>query len=122
MYLKKDPETQELSADILIIGGGIAGVTAAIKAGERGAKVLVVEKGITGWAGEVPTTGGGAGIMPPDYNVDDFVQWVAENGDYLSNQDWARAFIGDTYKIIMELAGWGLPFHREKNEVKFSLR
>ena len=118
MYSKQNPETQVLSTDLLIIGGGIAGVMAAIKAGEKGVKVLVVEKAVTGWAGEVPTTGGYSAIIPPGYNLDDFVQWAAENGDYLSNQDWSRAFGGDLYKTIMEVAGWGLPFHKEGNEVK----
>lgn len=37
----------EFSADVLIIGGGIAGCHAAINAARRGAKVAIVEKGAT---------------------------------------------------------------------------
>src|SRR5512141_1084959 len=37
----------EIIADVLIIGGGIAGCHAAINAAKRGAKVAIVEKGAT---------------------------------------------------------------------------
>jgi succinate dehydrogenase/fumarate reductase flavoprotein subunit len=36
---------QLVQADVLCIGGGIAGLMAAIRAGELGAKVIVAEKG-----------------------------------------------------------------------------
>lgn len=114
----KNTEMEVLSTGVLIIGGGIAGVVAATKAGEEGADVLIVDKGVTGWAGEVPTTGGYSMVIPPDHNIDNFVQWITENGGYLSNQDWAYAFGGDSYKTTMEVVGWGPPFHKEKDVVK----
>jgi succinate dehydrogenase/fumarate reductase flavoprotein subunit len=40
-----------LEADILVIGGGIAGCFSAIKAREQGAKVILVDKGFTGKSG-----------------------------------------------------------------------
>lgn len=42
--------------DVIVIGGGSAGVTAAIQAGRAGAKTLLVEK--TGMLGGTTTTGG----------------------------------------------------------------
>lgn len=47
----------EVSADVLIIGGGIAGCHAALQAVKRGARVAVVEKGAT-----VRSGAGGAGV------------------------------------------------------------
>jgi succinate dehydrogenase/fumarate reductase flavoprotein subunit len=47
----------EVSADVLIIGGGIAGSHAAISAAKKGAKVAVVEKGMTKRSGS-----GGMGV------------------------------------------------------------
>src|SRR5512136_1711954 len=35
----------EVDADVLVLGGGVAGCHAAINAAKRGAKVVVVEKG-----------------------------------------------------------------------------
>jgi len=47
----------EISADVLIIGGGIAGCHAAINAAKRGAKVVVVDK-----AAVIRSGSGGAGV------------------------------------------------------------
>lgn len=107
-----------LSTDVLIIGAGMAGGVAAAKAAEQGADVLVIDKAVAGWAGEVPTAGGYTMLIPPRLSVDNFVQWAAENGGYLTNQDWSRAYGDNTYRVTMELVGWGLPFHKEKDVVK----
>ena len=50
-------EESVLSADVLILGGGIAGCHAAINARRKGVKVVVLEKGATKWSGN-----GGAGV------------------------------------------------------------
>lgn len=115
----KGLEGETVSTDILVIGGGIAGVVAAARAAEEGAGVMVVEKAVTGWAGEVPTSGGSAAIIGPGYSVDSFTEWIVENGGYLNNQDWTNTFAGEGYGTIMKLAEWGLPFQREGGEVKF---
>ena len=39
----KDPQTWD--TDVLVMGGGGAGLTAAIRAAEEGAKVILIEKG-----------------------------------------------------------------------------
>ena len=47
----------EIEADVLILGGGVAGCHAAINAAKRGAKVVVVEKGAV-----IRSGSGGAGV------------------------------------------------------------
>ena len=47
----------EVTSDVLVIGGGIAGSHAAINAARRGVKVTLIEKGMTKWSGA-----GGAGV------------------------------------------------------------
>ena len=44
-YPVRYEEEKEVDADVLILGGGIAGCHAAINAAKRGAKVVVVDKG-----------------------------------------------------------------------------
>jgi succinate dehydrogenase/fumarate reductase flavoprotein subunit len=56
-YPTRYEHEQRMNADVLVIGGGIAGCHAAISARKRGAKVVVVEKGATKWSGN-----GGAGV------------------------------------------------------------
>lgn len=48
---------RDLSADILVVGGGIAGCHAAISAAKRGAKVIVIDKGAV-----IRSGSGGAGV------------------------------------------------------------
>jgi len=50
-------EENEITADVLILGGGIAGSHAAINAARKGVKVVVVEKGMTKRSGQ-----GGTGV------------------------------------------------------------
>jgi succinate dehydrogenase / fumarate reductase flavoprotein subunit len=43
--------TQVLRTDVLVIGGGAAGANAALKAADRGARVVMVVKGLLGKSG-----------------------------------------------------------------------
>ena len=47
-----------ISTDVLILGGGGAGLCAAIKAAERNVDVLVLDKCGIGFSGEFPIGGG----------------------------------------------------------------
>ena len=47
----------ELACDVLVLGGGIAGCWTAIAAARKGAKVIIVEKGVTRTSGA-----GGSGV------------------------------------------------------------
>ncbi|QPM89990.1 sarcosine oxidase subunit alpha family protein [Pseudooceanicola algae] len=47
-------------ADLLVIGGGVAGLTAALEAGRTGARVMLLEQGAH-WGGRAPVSGGEVG-------------------------------------------------------------
>jgi len=80
-------QTNLHSTDVLIIGGSLAGLTAAVKIKELQEKldVTVVEKGGIGWAGATPTGGGHLIILRKDADLDEWVKWVADRGEGLSN-------------------------------------
>ena len=48
-------EPATLSADVLVIGGGLAGAWAALSAAEQGAGVVLVDKGYCGTSGVTAT-------------------------------------------------------------------
>src|SRR5512137_2939476 len=100
---------ETVACDILVIGGGIGGLTAGIKAREQGADVLVVDKGGIGWAGQVPISGGRSMVILPDESVDKWVEWAVAEGHYINNQDWAYNFGNNVYEAAMDLARWGMP-------------
>ncbi len=45
------PQERVVETDVLVIGGGMGGMTAALKARERGASVVLADKGYTGKSG-----------------------------------------------------------------------
>lgn len=55
-----------LSADVLVIGGGLAGTWAAVAAARQGARVVLSEKGYCGTSGVTATAGPGHWWVPPE--------------------------------------------------------
>ena len=79
-------EEREVSADVLVLGGGIAGCWAAISAARKGARVVLVEKGAT-----IRSGAGGSGcdhwLNTPNpcskITAEEVVEWELEsNGGY----------------------------------------
>lgn len=60
------PADLELQADVLIIGGGLAGTWAAVAAAREGARVVLVDKGFCGTSGVTATAGPGHWWVAPD--------------------------------------------------------
>ncbi len=110
------PDIETIACDILVIGGGIGGLTAGLKAREQGADVLVLDKGGVGWAGQVPISGGRSMIILPEDSLDEWVRWAVDNGEYLSDQDWAYRFGSSVYGSTMDLVRWGVPLTDEKGK------
>ncbi len=79
---KADADTYEhfhVHVDVLIIGGGIAGLAAALSAGRSGARVLVVEQDGY-WGGRAPVDGGRIDGLEPS-------AWVAQTIETLEAMD-----------------------------------
>ncbi len=101
---------ESLSADVLIIGGGIGGLAAAIKVKEENpdCDVLIVEKQTAGWAGKATKIGGILAFLGPDNNADKFIDFqVRTSGLYLNDQELLSRYVRDTYKAIKQFADWG---------------
>lgn len=109
--------SNEITTDVLIIGGSIAGLTTAVKIKEdkESLDVLVIDKGGIGWAGQVAASGGRLWILPKEADLDGFGKWLVDKGQYLNNQDWMFSFIGNLYSGLNEVARWGVPFFLDKD-------
>ncbi|MBI4334112.1 MAG: FAD-binding protein [Chloroflexi bacterium] len=101
-----------LDTDVLVIGGGISGLVAANKAIEEGVKVLVVDKGVVPWTGQVPSSGGAFPTIPLD-EVEARAKYIVEQCSYLNDQDWVYAYARESYPAVQEMAGWGDLFLRD---------
>jgi succinate dehydrogenase/fumarate reductase flavoprotein subunit len=55
---------KKIKTDVLVVGGGLAGCFAAIKAKEQGVDVTLVDKGYVGKSGQTPFANGYAVFNP----------------------------------------------------------
>jgi succinate dehydrogenase / fumarate reductase, flavoprotein subunit len=97
------------STDLLIIGGGIGGLTAALAAKEMApeADVLVVEKNVSGWAGQANRGAGVLMFLGPDDPIDTFVEFHCRNiGAFLEDQALLTDYARGTYAAIRRFDGW----------------
>jgi fumarate reductase flavoprotein subunit len=101
--------------DILIVGGGGAGLRAAIAIGEANAKVsvAVVSKVYPMRSHTVAAEGGAAAVIKSDDSLDDHAYDTISGGDWLSDQDAVEAFVNEAPQEMLRLEHWGCPWSRE---------
>lgn len=103
MAIKKYIET-----DVLVIGGGIAGIRAAIEAAQQGVDVILANKGYVGQDGAAVWMAGGgyqAALSAPD-SVDQHIKDTIKAGYYLNQQDLVKTFLSLAPQSVEDLAKW----------------
>jgi succinate dehydrogenase/fumarate reductase flavoprotein subunit len=98
----------DLTADVLVVGGGPAGAWAALKAAKRGADVILVDKGYLGTSGATASAGTGVWYVHPEAEAREAAMASREtlNG-HLSDRRWMARVLDQTYANINELADTG---------------
>lgn len=109
-----------ISADLLIVGGGIAGLSAAITAKEQnpGLDVLVVDKATAskGYAGKAGRTAGLLSFVTEEDDPEEFVRYCLDHiGCYLNDQILLREFAHSSRQIAENLSLWGVDVPRDEN-------
>ena len=113
----------EISTDVLIIGGGLAGCQAAINAARKGAKVVVVDKGAV-----IRSGSGGAGIdhwhdactnpcctIGPEEMMETGAAQGLMGGAYASKQT-AYITCKESYDALLDIEKGGMKFRDEDDE------
>ena len=102
----------KISGDVLVVGGGIAGCYAAIKAGEQGANVILVDKGYVGKSGQSPYATCIMAFNPDKgHKLDDWMNYVNKMSEYVNNRYWTERSIVESTAIFRELTSWGVHFN-----------
>jgi fumarate reductase flavoprotein subunit len=103
------------SHDIVLVGGGGAGLRAAIAIAETNPRlsVAVVSKVYPMRSHTVSAEGGAAGVIAPDDSLDEHAYDTISGGDWLCDQDAVTAFVQEAPQELLRLEHWGCPWSRE---------
>lgn len=112
-------DSADYSADVTIIGGGAAGLRAAIEAAQHGLQVLLVTKGQA-------ARSGATAMASPSYQAAfafedkrDSIETAFEDtcfeGRYLGDENLILALTSEATERAMELHRWGLKFRTKEN-------
>lgn len=102
------------NADVLIIGGGLAGCLAAIKARDNTEKVILVDKAKVSRSGASSFGTGGVLFPTPEDDLELWAEELVERGDYINDQDWVQVLLKEQYERVKELESWGVNFERDE--------
>lgn len=101
--------TDKISTDVLVIGSGMAGLFAAVKAHDAGAKVIMVSKGRLGASGQTPFAKGIFAFDPEkeDVSLDEFVEKVSRSALGTNNNAYTKQMAEHSLARVNELKEWG---------------
>jgi succinate dehydrogenase/fumarate reductase flavoprotein subunit len=110
-----DHSDAHIRTDVLVIGGGLAGCFAAIKAAEAGAQVVVFDKAHIRRSGN-----GGTGLhriplIHPDYNYSfhEFARLNVQCAAGICDEDVSREFARDTMDRVLDLERYGVRVRKD---------
>ncbi|PYE18017.1 L-aspartate oxidase [Williamsia limnetica] len=110
-----------LRADLVVVGAGVAGLTAAVRAAEAGMSVVVLNKG-RGWRPDDLDPGtatyfaqGGIAVVEPDNDEDSVALHTRDTvvaGAGLTDEVATASILGDGFAAVSTLIDWGARFDR----------
>lgn len=115
--------TQQVT-DVLVIGGGVAGLRAAIAAADAGADVLVVTKDVIEESNTWYAQGGVAAALNPPDNHESHIDDTLRVGAGLCDRKAVELVVREGSQRVLELLAWGAEFDRDRtkaHELAFGL-
>ena len=102
-------EVVKMRTDVLVIGSGMAGLFAAVKAHDAGAKVMMVSKGRLGASGQTPFAKGIFSYDPAkeELSIDEFVDSVSRSALGTNNPVYTRQMAEHSLARVNDLKDWG---------------
>jgi L-aspartate oxidase len=98
-------------SDVLVIGGGIAGLSAALELAERGTVTVLFKRGAEESATHY-AQGGVAAVVSPEDSIEAHVRDTLVAGAGLCHEDVVRLTVREGPERIRRLAELGVPFTR----------
>ena len=107
----------DFSCDVLIVGGGGAGLRAGVAAAEArpDLDINVVSKVYPMRSHTVSAEGGAAAVIKPGDSLDAHAYDTISGADWLCDQDAVEVFVKEAVEEMVQLEHWGCPWSREPN-------
>lgn len=113
--------TERIRTDVLVIGGGVAALRAAIAAREAGADVVLCCKGIAGRSGNTVVSTADISAFVPELSDDDSPAGFAEDTDASGAQVGDAELIGilaeRSGRAVLDLERFGVHLLRDGNQI-----
>lgn len=108
-----------MQAEVLVIGGGIAGMRASLAAREEGALVTLLSKRKTGKAGASLVANTGHRIFSSTSNPEfDNQKATYRSGQGLAEEELVEMLAVESYGAVKELKSWGCPIEFEYGSIE----
>jgi len=109
---------EKIDGDVLVIGGGLAAIRAAIAAQQAGAKTVMLLKGVLGKSGSSAIAGGGLAAVlgvsdVPEDSVERHCLDTLASGDFVNDPDLVRQLVLRAPQATRELEALGAEFVRK---------
>ncbi|MEU7055062.1 fumarate reductase/succinate dehydrogenase flavoprotein subunit [Streptomyces sp. NPDC046197] len=110
-------DAEELSCDVLVIGGGTAGTMAALTAAEHGADVLLLEKAHVRHSGALAMGMDGVNnaVVPGRAEPDDYVSEITRANDGIVDQSTVRQTATRGFAMVQRLESYGVKFEKDEH-------
>ncbi|MDQ1028584.1 HEAT repeat protein [Streptomyces umbrinus] len=110
-------DAEELSCDVLVIGGGTAGTMAALTAAEHGADVLPLEKAHVRHSGALAMGMDGVNnaVIPGRAEPDDYVAEITRANDGIVDQSTVRQTATRGFAMVQRLESYGVKFEKDEH-------
>lgn len=107
---------EEITTDVLVIGGGFGGLWSAMRAAETGSSVLLVDKSFPGKCGHSYFASGAMMVMLPGDDLNEYVSDVVAGNEWLVDQEMAAAVFEGSYARMKDLESFGIRFRKSRGE------
>ena len=103
------PKKTEYECDVLVVGGGYAGLCAAVTASKAGMSVVLVDKGRPGYSGQSPHVCCTRWFDPDMGDERETVEKLYyHDAEYMANRNWFQVWIEESKSVYELFAELGL--------------
>lgn len=113
--MEQGRKEKHLFADVLVVGGGMAGLFAAIKSRERGLDVIQVDKNFVGRSGGTHYAEGDIQFFRPKrgHTIEAWMKIINQQAEYINNPEWNEIMLLECEDRYQDLVSWGIQFYEK---------